>query len=63
MDLGEIGWRERDIVWIGPAQDRDKLKTFVNAITNLRAAQNAGRFLDACTTGSLSSSAQLQRVS
>jgi hypothetical protein len=33
MDLGEIGWGGVD--WIGLAQDRDKWRTFVNAVMNL----------------------------
>jgi hypothetical protein len=34
MDLLEIGWGGVD--WIGLAQDRDKLRAFVNAVMNLR---------------------------
>jgi hypothetical protein len=34
VDLGEIGWG--GVVWIGLAQDRDKLRPPVNAIMNLR---------------------------
>jgi hypothetical protein len=34
MDLGEIGWG--DVDWIGLAQDRDKWRTLVNAVMNLR---------------------------
>jgi hypothetical protein len=30
MDLGEVGWCSVD--WIGLAQDRDKWRTFVNAV-------------------------------
>jgi hypothetical protein len=33
MDLGEIGWGGVD--WIGPVQDRDKWRAFVNAVMNL----------------------------
>jgi hypothetical protein len=35
MDLLEIGWGGVD--WIGLAQDRDKWRALVNAVTNLRA--------------------------
>jgi hypothetical protein len=34
MDLLEIDWHGVD--WIGPAQDRDKWRVFVNAVMNLR---------------------------
>jgi hypothetical protein len=34
MDLLEIGWGGAD--WIGLAQDRDKWRALVNAVTNLR---------------------------
>jgi hypothetical protein len=34
MDLLEIGWGGVD--WIGLAQDRDKWRALVNAVTNLR---------------------------
>jgi hypothetical protein len=34
MDLLEIGWGGVD--WIGLAQDRDKSRALVNAVTNLR---------------------------
>jgi hypothetical protein len=34
MDLGEIGWD--DVDWIGLAEDRDKWRALVNAVTNLR---------------------------
>jgi hypothetical protein len=34
MDLGEIGWD--DVHWIGLAEDRDKWRALVNAVTNLR---------------------------
>jgi hypothetical protein len=34
MDLGEVGWG--DVDWIGLAQDRDKQRSLVNAVTNLR---------------------------
>ena len=31
--------------WIDPAQDRDRWKALLNAVMNLRVAQNAGNFL------------------
>jgi hypothetical protein len=34
MDLGEIEWS--GVVWIGLAQGRDKWKTLVNVVMNLR---------------------------
>jgi hypothetical protein len=34
MDLREIGWV--DVDWIDLAQDRDKWRTLVNAVMNLR---------------------------
>jgi hypothetical protein len=34
MDLREIGWDVMD--WIGLAQDTDRWRAFVNAVTNFR---------------------------
>jgi hypothetical protein len=34
MDLKEIGWGSVD--WIGLAQDRDRLRAFVNTVMKLR---------------------------
>jgi hypothetical protein len=34
MDLVEVGWP--DVDWIGLAQDRDRWRTLVNAVMNLR---------------------------
>jgi hypothetical protein len=34
MDLGEVGWS--DVNWIGQAQDRNRWRTFVNSVLNLR---------------------------
>jgi hypothetical protein len=34
MDLGEVGWG--DVDWIGLAQDRNRWKTLVNSVLNLR---------------------------
>jgi hypothetical protein len=34
MDLGEVGWC--DVDWIGLAQDRNRWRTLVNSVLNLR---------------------------
>jgi hypothetical protein len=34
MDLAEVGWG--DVDWIGLAQDRDRWRTLVNSVLNLR---------------------------
>jgi hypothetical protein len=34
MDLVEVGWG--DVDWIGPAQDRDRWRSLVNLVLNLR---------------------------
>jgi hypothetical protein len=34
MDLGEVGWG--DVDWIGLAQDRNRWRTLVNSVLNLR---------------------------
>jgi hypothetical protein len=52
IDLGEIGLSIVD--WIDLAQDRYRWRAVVNTVTNLWAS--------GCTTGGLSSSAQLHRV-
>jgi hypothetical protein len=39
MDLVAIGWGGVD--WIGLAQGREKLRSLVNAIINLRVSYNA----------------------
>jgi hypothetical protein len=56
MDLGEVGWRAVD--WIGLAQERNRWRTVVNSVLNLRVPKNAGKL-----SSGLSSSAQLHRVS
>jgi hypothetical protein len=45
------------------AQDRDRWRALVNLVMNLWASQNSGKFLSGCTSGGLSSSVQLHRVS
>jgi hypothetical protein len=43
MNLQDVGWGGMD--WIGLAQDREKLRKIVNAVTNLRVAKYAGNLL------------------
>jgi hypothetical protein len=61
MDLVEIGWAVVD--WIGLAQDRYKWRALVNAVMNLQVPKNAGELPSGCTTGGVSSSAQLHIAS
>jgi hypothetical protein len=49
MDLREIGWNGMD--WIELAHDRDKWRTLVNTVINLRVPKIAGNFLSGCTIG------------
>jgi hypothetical protein len=49
MDLGGIVWGGMDC--IGLAQLRDKCSGLVNAVMNLRVAQNGGKPRRGCTTG------------
>ena len=46
MDLEEMGCGYMD--WIGLAQDRDRWRTLVSAVMNLRVPCNAGNFLSSC---------------
>ena len=52
MDLQELGCRYMD--WIGLAQDRDRWRTHVSAVMNLRVPWNAGNFLTSCKPVSFS---------
>ena len=51
MDLQEVGCGYVD--WIGLAQDRDRWRTLVSAVMNLRV-KNAENFLTSCKTVSFS---------
>jgi len=44
MDLQEVECGYVD--WSGLAQDRDRWRTLVSAVTNLRVPQKCGEFLD-----------------
>jgi hypothetical protein len=47
---------------IGIAQDRDKWRAPLNAVTNLQNPQYAAKLGNSCTSRGLSSSSQLHRV-
>ena len=46
MDLQEVGFGYMD--WIGLAQDKDRWRTLVSAVMNLRVPWNTGNFLTSC---------------
>ena len=52
MYLQEVGCGYVD--WIGLAQDRDRWRTLVSAVMNLRVLRNAGNFLTSCKPVSFS---------
>jgi len=52
MDLQDVGCGYMD--WIGLAQDRDRWRTLVSAVMNLRVQWNAGNFLTSCKPVSFS---------
>ena len=52
MDLQEVGCGYMD--WIGLAQDRDRWRTLVSVVMNLRVPCNAGNFLTSCKPVSFS---------
>ena len=43
MDLQDVEFEY--MVWIGLAQDRDRWRTLVSAVMNLRVTRNEGNFL------------------
>jgi len=43
MDFKEIGWRGMD--WIPLAHYRNKWRSLVNTVVNLRLPKNSGKFL------------------
>ena len=52
MDLQEVGCGYMD--WTGLAQDRDRWRTLVSAVMNLRVQWNVGNFLTSCKPVSFS---------
>jgi hypothetical protein len=60
-NLGAIEWCGMDRICL--AQDRDKWRSLVNAVMNLRIPYNAGNLSSGYTIGGLSISAQFHRIS
>jgi hypothetical protein len=61
MEFVEIGWCGVDC--IDPFQGKYKWRVTVSAVINLRVPTNARKLSSGCTTGDVSSGAQLHRVS
>jgi hypothetical protein len=61
MNIGEIGWGGVNLIRL--ARSRYEWGSLVSAVISLRITENAGKLSSGFTTGGLSSSAQLHRVS
>jgi hypothetical protein len=61
LDLVEIKFG--GVSWICLPQDRHKWMAFINVVMNLRIPENPGKQWSGCTSGGLSNSAELHRVS
>jgi hypothetical protein len=60
MDLRKIGWGDMD--YIDLPQDGHQWRALVNTVMNFGVPQNAGKFLNNCTTTGFSRRAQLREV-